>query len=98
MSFIAKKARLDTKSKKNKKEPAKTKRWIYAATMAQHAERRDRDPNVVINVYRFPNSKLEKAERQRWIDVVGKINANLVVEDETVVWPVDFVYNIGDIW
>ena len=39
-------------------------------------------------VYRFPT---DKDERQRWIDVVGKINANLKVTNETVVcelhWP-----------
>ena len=40
--------------------------------------------------YRFPNKK-NNEERQRWIDVVKKINANLEVGDETVIcsrhWP-----------
>ena len=54
-------------------------------------ERKNRAPGTVRNVFRFPNKEDEPFERQRWIDVIRKINANLKVEDETVVcslhWP-----------
>ena len=37
---------------------------------------------------------INPAERQRWIETVQKINANLVVNDETVLcerhWPDDY--------
>ena len=52
-------------------------------TTCQH-----KNENASKTVYRFPT---DKDERQRWIDVVGKINANLKVTSETVVcelhWP-----------
>ena len=42
-------------------------------------------------VFRFPS---DNDERQRWIDVIGKINANLIVNNETVVcenhWPTGY--------
>ena len=52
--------------------------------------RRDEKKKEHIPVYHFPNKK-NNEERQRWIDVVKKINANLEVGDETVIcsrhWP-----------
>ena len=42
----------------------------------------NKNENASKTVYRFPT---DKDERQRWIDVVGKINANLKVTSEAVV-------------
>ena len=48
----------------------------------------NKNENAPKTVYRFPT---DKDERQRWIDVVGKINANIKVTSKTVVcelhWP-----------
>ena len=50
----------------------------------------NKNENASKTVYRFPK---DKDERQRWIDVVGKINANLKVTSETLLvvcelhWP-----------
>ena len=64
---------------------------VYGCNTNTKTERKNRAPGTVRNVFRFPNKGDEPFERQRWIDVIGKIYANLKVEDETVVcslhWP-----------
>ena len=60
---------------------------LYDCKTNYRTERKD---NEVVSVDRFPNKK-NMEERQRWIDVVKKINANLEIGDETVIcsrhWP-----------
>ena len=44
-----------------------------------------------IPVYRFPSEKTDPNDRARWIEVIGKINADFIVCNKTVVcelhWP-----------
>ena len=46
------------------------------------------------SVFRFPHPNTEAENRQRWIDVVSKVNANLKVGSETVIcslhWPPNY--------
>ena len=66
---------------------------VYGCKTNYRTEMRDRDENEkgIVSVYRFPSKKKNNEERQRWIDVIKKINANLEVGDETVIcsrhWP-----------
>ena len=65
---------------------------LYNCKTNYRSERESRKIIENVPVYRFPNMK-NMEERTRWIDVVKKINANLVVKDETVIcrlhWPKD---------
>lgn len=56
---------------------------VFNCNTGTKAERRNRNPKVEINVYRFP--KEEDPERLRWANVIGKINKNLDIKEETVV-------------
>ena len=47
---------------------------VYGCNTNTKAERKKREPGKVINVFRFP-CKADPFEHQRWIDIVGKINA-----------------------
>ena len=66
---------------------------VYGCKTNYRSEKQSRgdDENEKIPVYRFPKDEFE---RERWIDVIGRINANLVVKSDTVVcrlhWPVGF--------
>ena len=66
---------------------------VYGCKTNYKTERRSRDEEQNMSVYRFPSEKKNNKERQRWIDVVKKINANLQVGDETVIcdrhWPLN---------
>ena len=62
---------------------------VYACNSNYNSERKTHDKEI--RVFRFPK---DSDERQRWIAVISKINANLRVTDNTVVcslhWPEKF--------
>ena len=77
--------------------------WVYECNTNTKTERKKREPRKVINVFRFPGKADPFQHHQRWIDVIGKINEDLKVDDETVVcslhWPDDFETNkVRGIW
>ena len=67
---------------------------VYGCNTWTKKEKRERHPNITINVFRFPDEEDESNEYHRWVSVIGKINANFKVGRETVIcskhWPIAF--------
>lgn len=65
---------------------------VYECQTNYESERKKRGDGVEAHVYRFSNQSFFPRERERWIEIVSKINANFKVTKETVLcqrhWPV----------
>ena len=70
------------------------KRTIEEAHLSEGSSTPEKNLQVNIPVFRFPSEKTDSVERERWVQVVGKINANLNVNNDTVIceihWPAGY--------